>query len=49
MKPVSVIFLIVSAIMIIVGLLVCCVAMVQANYNYFVLYDMNIEDVQLNA
>ena len=31
MKPVSVIFLIVSGILIIVGLLVCSIAMVQSN------------------
>ena len=49
MKPVSVIFLIVSAIMIIVGLLVCSVAMVQANNNDVDLYDMKIEDGQSKA
>lgn len=46
MKPVSVIFLIVSGIMIIVGLLVCSFAMVQANNQDIDLYDMKIEDGQ---
>ncbi len=49
MKPVSVIFLIVSGIMIIVGLLVCSFAMVQANNQDIDLYDMKIEDGQSKA
>ena len=49
MKPVSVIFLIVSGIMIIVGLLVCSFAMVQANNQNIDLYDMTIEDGQSKA
>ena len=49
MKPVSVIFLIVAAILIIVGLLVCSVAMVQANNQNIDLYDMKIEDGQSKA
>lgn len=49
MKPVSVIFLIVSAIMIIVGLLLCSFAMVRANNQDIDLYDMKIEDGQSKA
>ncbi len=49
MKPVSIIFLIISVILVIVGLLTCSVAMLQAKRQNIDLYDTKIENGQSEA
>ena len=46
MKPVSIIFLIISVILVIVGLLTCSVAMIQSKRQNIDLYDTKIENGQ---
>ncbi len=49
MKPVSIIFLIISVILVIVGLLTCSIAMLQSKRQGVDLYDTTIENGKSEA